>query len=162
MKRFFIASVSVCFLLLVGLFTFVNMQGIPQAELVQRCEESRPTWNDYQEHIKAIHAGSVAKWSGELQYVEYGPALVEVHFLLAGYWAETRAVIPILVRTPGAKTYRLIEHLERQGNLLVYVYPATTHMPSSYPWLEVHYPHTQQRVNLDANGVWRKKSGLNE
>ena len=87
MKRMFIGSVLICFLLLVGLFTFVNMQGFPEEELIRRCEASHPTWNDYQEQIKAIHAPSVAIWEGELVYAVLNEDL-ELHFRLKGFWAE--------------------------------------------------------------------------
>ena len=153
----FIGSTLFCFLLLVGLFTFVNMQGFPEEELIRRCEASHPTWNDYQEQIKAIHAPSVAIWEGELVYAVLNEDL-ELHFRLKGFWAESKAAIPVLVRLPDGREHEMITLREAASSEIRYVYRPEKAFTTTYPWIEIHYPHTQQRINFDSGGEWQKKS----
>ena len=126
-------------------------------ELMGRSVRSMPTWRDYQEDIKGqIGAGSVATWRGHAITVSTSSAGVSVTFELSEPWAGYEAAIPILLRVPEGSVYRA-DAVVREGMLRRYFFSVRAGLDmGSLPWVEVHYPHTEQRIMLDAAGSWRK------
>ena len=78
---------------------------------------------------------------------------MQVTFELAGPWASREAAIPVLLRDPLGVVHRssgevlasprvTYEYMDGQGAL------------ATVPWVELRYPHKEQRVMLDADGHW--------
>lgn len=146
-----------CFVGLVLLFAYQNEQGaIDEATLIERCEKSYPKWNDYQEHIKAIDAGAVAQWDGTLVSAKLNEDL-ELVFSLEGYWAETVAAMPVLVRLPDGREHKMFSFREEATSEIRYYFRPEKAFTAAFPWVDVHYPHTEQRLSFDSQGEWRKK-----
>lgn len=144
------ALATVALVALLG--AWINGQGLPPDELARRCQESQPAWASYQEDVKAIHAPTVAKWSGHPQWVRTEDDTIRVSFALYGFWAQTETALPILLRTPEGKVVRN-STFAREDATVTYAFeqfPGT----SRHLWIELHYPHTVRRFALDSDGQW--------
>lgn len=149
------AAGAMLFAALVALFTIINAQDISQEELARRCNTSSPAWNGYQEDIKAIGARSVAKWRGEPVAAEATSDGVRVSMALQPPWDEWPAALPLLLKDPLGETHRNVEAVKKDG-LRVYLFPPIPGTGQSPPpWVELQYPHTKQRLHLNAGGKWR-------
>lgn len=139
---------------LIALIATVNAQDPSQAELVKRCRASQPAWNGYQEDIKEIGARPVARWQGTPVSMSVTSSEVRLTMKLAPPWDNWDCALPILIKDPEARVLRN-DRDERQGDLRVYLFNlqamAGEPMP---PWLEIQFPHTRQRLFLDADGNW--------
>lgn len=66
----------------------------------------------------------------------------------------SEAAIPVLLRVPEGIVYRA-EGVVREGVLRRYSFSVVSEGDMGpLPWIEVHYPHTEQRIMLDAEGTW--------
>jgi len=125
------------------------------AELEKRCAESDPAWISYQEDIKGqVGAQPVARWRGALQEVRQESDTVTVTFQLEAPWDEYRAAVPVLLRDPMGREHRQ-DRVVREDGLRRYIFRLDAQSGASLlPWVDIHFPHTERRVALDAMGHW--------
>lgn len=137
--------------LLYGLVVTSTGAPIDEAALRARIQASIPTWESYQEDVKAqLGARPAAEWKGELVGGRIGAdGVVEVMFRIEGPWADRDLGVPILVRDPELRVVRAVETI-REDELRVYRVPMAG--ASSLPWVEVQYPHHTRRIGLDGPG----------
>lgn len=135
----------------------------PPGELERRCAASHPSWQDYDEDIKAqIGAGPAAQWAGAPLEASRQGAAIRVTWRLEGPWAERACGIPILVREPYGAVIQNVA-LEPQGNLTVYVYELPADIrEAALPWIEVKSPVGEQRIVLDPKGEWKAQQTFSE
>lgn len=128
---------------------------IDPAELARRCREYAVTWPDYQENIKAIDARAVAQWHGDVIAVEIVGEELLISFRLAPPWSEWEAFLPVLIRTPDGSILRnaSASHEKVQGLCRYRFNLGPNAQP--LPWIELHYPHVERHIYLDAHGAWR-------
>jgi len=133
------------------------MQGLSSEELARRVAASRPEWANYQENIKGqIGATPVAEWDGEPIAASASESSLEITFRLSGPWASRELALPVLVRDPYGALHRH-ERAVRDGSLVRY-YFAREQPTNSSPlaWVEILYPHHEDRIVFDAAGKWKK------
>lgn len=130
-------------------------RGLDPAELARRVEESRPTWQGYDEDIKAqLGAASVAEWRGRLVEVAWEPGRIRAAFELAGPWARRDIAIPILLHDAHGSVLRSSEaHVSDDGRVTyTFDYPGTA--PPA--WLELRYPfYGARRIVLSGEHHWK-------
>lgn len=149
------AAGAVLFVALVAVFTIINAQEPPPAELAGRCDASQPAWNGYQEDIKEIGARQVAAWHGEPVSLDVQPDEIRVAMALSPPWDESLAALPLLLKDPEGLVHRNAEAV-RDGALRVYVFRGVSGLDiAPPPWLDLQYPHTKRRIYLDPEGHWR-------
>jgi hypothetical protein len=127
------------------------------AKLAKRCAESHPSWAGYQEDIKEqVGAQPVAAWRGRLEQVRQEAGLITVTFRLESPWAGYDADVPVLLRDPMGRECRQ-ESVERQGGTRRYIFLLNTESGTSIlPWVEIHFPHTERRIALGTEGLWKE------
>lgn len=141
--------------LLLPVLAWIGAEGPTGEEIARRCAESRPRWQSYQEDIKGgVGARLVAEWRGEIDSVRAAGDGVTVSFRLLPPWDSRDAALPVLLRLPSGEEL-LQKGTRREGGLRHYLFdlPEKSAPP---PWVEVHYPHRERRVALDAAGAWRR------
>jgi len=128
---------------------------VPPDELARRCAASRPTWQDYEENIKAqIGATPAAEWAGTLHNVSRQGRFVRITWRLAPPWNERRVAIPMLLKEPRGAIV-LNREVEWRGGSPVYVFQLPEGMDDApLPWIEIKYPHGEQRLVLYDDGSW--------
>lgn len=133
--------------------------GPTDAELAQRAAESHPAWQSYNEDIKAqMGAGPSAEWSGTLTQVACEAESIRATFQVTGPWAARDAAMPVLMREPTGHVFQN-RSSTREGALVTYVFERADSLRSEIPaWLEFHYPHGEQRVAFNGQGVWRAEA----
>lgn len=148
------------FLLLVSFYTVVNSVRLDTAEIARRCAESHPEWQNYQEDIKGqIGAAPVAEWKGEPLALDVRGREVELYFRIEGPWSQYPCGVPVLLRDPLGNT--LTSHtLSPPGPERSYFFTLPTE--NRPPWLEIHYPHQERRLPLDATGKWKSKEVIEQ
>ncbi|MCF6285408.1 MAG: hypothetical protein L3K26_09490 [Candidatus Hydrogenedentes bacterium] len=153
--RFALTLTGVLFLFLVAAFTLLNSRELASDELARRCAASRPAWNGYQEDVKEIGTRPVAQWRGHPTALTLSGGTVHLVFELGAPWDAWDAVLPVLLKTPEGQVLQNVRH-ERNGSSRTYVFflssASETPVP---PWLEIQYPHTRQRLYLNAHGAWQ-------
>ena len=98
----------------------------------------------------------MATWEGYPVGVSMSGEDVSVTFALMEPWAGYEAAMPILLRGPDGVVYRA-DAVVREGKLRRYSFSVVGRSKVGFhPWVEVHYPHTEQRIALDAMGSWRE------
>ena len=125
------------------------------AELLRRCNESHPAWLSYQEDIKGqVGATPVARWRGRPVEVRQQSGELTVTFLLESPWADYDAAVPVLLRDPLGREHRQ-DRVEKDGALRRYTFEMPQDSAAmTLPWVEIHYPHTERRIALGAEGRW--------
>jgi hypothetical protein len=142
------------FLALVAVVARVTSRELSDAELSKRCQASQPAWNGYQEDIKEIGARPVARWHGRPLSLAHKPGEVRLTMALEPPWNGFEAAIPVLLKDPEGRVARN-EKDERDGANRIYIFNRTEAAGEPLPpWLEIQYPHTKQRVFLNADGIW--------
>ena len=69
------------------------------------------------------------------------------------------ALVPVLLRDPLGNT--LTSHtLSPPGPERSYFFTLPTE--NRPPWLEIHYPHQERRLTLDATGKWKSKEVIEQ
>jgi hypothetical protein len=153
-------SLGGTFVVLLLLVTaFYRLGKVDPATLARRCAENTPAWNSYSEDIKAIGAGPIARWRGTPVRLDVLTHDYELWLTVAPPWPGWGAGPPILLKTPEGTVLRHGSHTY-EGNRARYLFPrqggANDNVP---PWLEVRYPHGQQRLYLDDGGRWTAEAG---
>jgi hypothetical protein len=128
---------------------------IDPEELARRCREFPVTWPDYQENVKAIDARAVAQWHGQLKAVEVAGETLLVTFELKAPWSAWNAFLPVLARTPDGTVYRNAS-AQHDRQLTQYRFDLGP-QAQTLPWIELHYPHVERQIYLDAQGKWRSE-----
>ena len=130
-------------------------------ELTKRCADSHPVWVSYQEDIKGqVGAQSVALWRGRLAEVRQESGSITVTFQLDPPWVDYEAAVPVLLRDPMGHEYRQ-DAVEREGGARRYLFHLDTQTgASTLPWVDVHFPHTERRIALGAEGRWTNTEPL--
>jgi hypothetical protein len=125
-------------------------------DLIRRTALSNPDWANYQEDIKGqIGAGPVAQWQGKPTAVRREGGVVHVTFRLEGPWAARDVVVPVLMRDPLGNERRHHAYEIRKPEV-VYTFKLSGESPDApIPWIMVKYPHHEDRLTLDSEGVWR-------
>lgn len=157
-KRVAAAFAALSVVALVSVIAAVNAQDPSPADLALRCRASQPAWNGYQEDVKEIGARPVARWHGEPVSLTVKDGEVRLTMALSPPWDAWEAALPVLLKDPEGRVVRN-DSDQREGSLRVYVFnrPETAGDPKP-PWLEIQFPHTKQRLYLDAEGTWRRAS----
>lgn len=129
-------------------------------KLRQRIDQSQPTWQSYQEDIKGqVGATPVAQWKGRPVETRHEGATVSVLFAIESPWADYGVAVPILLRDPMGGVYRNASATHAAG-VTTYVFELREDSGrSSLPWLEIKYPHHEQRLALNPEGQWSADSG---
>ena len=130
---------------------------IDDEELRDRVRTSRPAWESYQEDIKSqVGAAPVAQWEGVLQSVVCQRNTVHLTFEVRGPWAQRATAIPILVREPFGGTHSSLSAHNDAGSV-TYLFELTeADSTTSFPWLDVKFPHQEKRIVLSDQGVWTR------
>jgi hypothetical protein len=120
---------------------------ISTEELERRVKISRPTWERYQEDIKAqIGAGPAAEWVGEPKNSTVKSGELHILFEITGPWSTRPFAIPVLVRDPAGNVFQSID-AKPNGNLSDYVVSLPGKLdPSTLSWVEVRYPGNTKRL----------------
>jgi hypothetical protein len=136
-----------------------NARPISEEEIARRVRESRPTWQNYPEDIKAQPGARLAaQWQGEPIAAEWNGAEVRVTFRLQGPWTERQQAFPILLEEPLGGVHQNTGAVfpDDAPDDVVYVFQIgggeKNGMP--LPWLQVKYPHGERRLVL-SEGRWR-------
>ncbi len=126
---------------------------IPEEELARRVAQSAPSWNNYDEDLKAqLGAAPVAEWKGDILGIRWDGATLKVRFSLRGDWAERDIAIPVLIRLPDGET-SMNQTASREGREVVYSFPAQLESPPQ--WVIVRYPfYGERRIVLSEEGTW--------
>ncbi len=156
MRRLGLAALlfGVAVLLFAAVVAWLAAPEISPEELLRRCEACKPEWLSYQEDIKGqIGARPVALWRGEPVSVRRTGSGWEVAFALSPPWSEYGAAVPVLLRDSlGGEL--IPESSRMEDGLRVYRYKSPP--DAGGPWVELHYPHTERRIVLDAAGAWNR------
>lgn len=133
-------------------------ESLSEDELARRVAQSQPSWNNYDEDLKAqLGAAPVAQWEGSLSGIQWEPGVVRVSFSLRGDWAERDAAIPVLVKLPTGETMRH-ESALRAGGQVEYRFPSSCDIPPR--WVRVRYPfYGERRIVLSEEGCWEATGG---
>ena len=140
-------------LFFVSFYAAVNSASVSPEEIVRRCRESRPVWQNYQEDVKGqIGARATATWHGEPLQLELVDGTARLTMRLSGPWIAYPVGMPILLRDPQGNTVQSIE-AGPPGEERTCIFQ----LPSKItpPWVEIHYPHAERRLALNATGSWR-------
>ena len=130
-------------------------------DLRTRCSESRPTWENYHEDIKAqIGSAQVAAWKGKVTGIslhsDEDRSSVEVLVSVAvdGKWHSLEAAMPILLRESSGHT--LLSHtISRDHDSNVYHYRLSDSSAIGIPtWVELYTPAGKRRYSLSPEGKW--------
>lgn len=157
LKRIIAISILFLFLLLVGITAYINGQAVPQQELARRCTASKPEWAGYEEDIKGqIGAAPSAQWRGEPIAAERSEQAVNITFRLTGPWAVYAFAMPVLLRDPLGKTYCGVTAESKGADRIYRFNLAAESTGAPLPWIELRYPHGQQRIAFDASGKWMR------
>lgn len=141
--------------MLIGVACFSSGPAPSPEELVRRCAASQPAWNGYQEDIKEIGAGPVARWQGRPLALSVVGKTIRLTMALESPWADWEAALPLLLKTPEGQVFRNAGY-EHQPEGCVYLFETTTdHTTILPPWVDIQYPHTRKRLHLDGVGHWR-------
>ncbi len=156
-KSIVLCAVLALILSLVGVIAYLNSQGVSPAELARRCAGSKPEWSSYEEDIKGlIGAMPSAQWQGQPVSAERADRGVRIAFQLAEPWARYPFAMPILLRDPLGKHY-CSAAAETRGNECVYQFELEeASVAATIPWIEIRFPHGQQRISFDAHGKWTR------
>lgn len=152
--RLVATAAAVLLIAVVAVLTTLNAQDPSPRALAERCRTCQPAWNGYQEDIKEIGARPVARWHGQPVSLSYLPGEVRLKMALRPPWDTAEAALPVLLKDPEGRVMR-DDANEISGSCRVYRFlrPASEKEPAP-PWLEIQYPHTKQRLFLDAHGEW--------
>ncbi len=127
---------------------------LDELEVARRVAESRPTWPNYQEDIKAqIGAGPVAEWEGRLESVEANTGRVVVRFVVRGPWSTRDCAIPILLQEPLGGVHQS-EDARRDGTQVTYTF-RLAESDAPVPWIALRFPHATRRIAIPSTGVWK-------
>jgi hypothetical protein len=146
--------------LLIGIVLWMvsSHQVMDASTLAGRCAASRPTWDGYQEDIKAINAAAVAAWHGAPIHVHQEGLQVTVRFAITGDWRDYRCAIPILLRDPLNRMYHP-DHVVCEKDLHVYSFTVSQDAGEHvFPWIKLRYPHREDRILLNEDGIWTDSS----
>lgn len=133
-----------------------NASGPSREELDRRVAAAQPEWGSYMEDVKAqVGAGPVAQWAGRPTSAFYAAGAVRVVFALEGPWAQRRAAMPVLLRTPYGGVFRDSQAQCHSGTVGYVFRLDNAGVPDSLPWAEIKYPGGERRLVFDAQGVWR-------
>jgi hypothetical protein len=141
----------------VGLLLLADVGGcsstVSDAELQRRISATRPSWENYQEDIKAqIGARPVAEWEGAVSQWHCAGNRAYVQFQLRGPWAKRKAVMPVLLREPTGAVHHP-EQAERGGDTVTYVFQLPDQFISTMPaWLELKSPRGESRIVASESG----------
>jgi len=153
--RWALALAGTSLLLIVAVAALSGGHSVSPDELARRCAASEPAWNGYQEDIKEIGAGPVARWRGGPVAAVFSGGVLRVEMLLEPPWSDWNAVLPLLLKTPEGQILREAG-ADRDGPRRTYNFalPHEPDMPLP-PWVELQYPHNRKRLHLDGDGNWR-------
>lgn len=135
-----------------------NARPVPDDEIARRVRDSRPTWQNYPEDIKAqVGARLAAEWQGEPVAAESDGVEIRVTFRLHGPWKDRDQAFPVLLEEPLGGIHQNTAAAIRTDmpDTVVYVFPlgdAERGMP--IPWIHLKFPHGERRIVL-SNGAWR-------
>lgn len=153
---------ALLFLALVALVATFTSTDLSDAELVKRCQASQPAWNGYQEDIKEIGARPVARWHGRPVTLAAKAGEVRLTMALAPPWDAFEAAIPILLKDPeGRVTRNDADEMDGANRIYIFNRKESADEPAP-PWLEIQYPHTKQRLFLDASGEWHAPTDITQ
>ena len=140
---------------LIVALSWVNSTELSEDDLAERCAQSVPRWDSYQEDIKGqVGARPVAQWLGVPASASAVNGTVTVTFTVNGPWAERAAAVPIIIKDPTGAV--LVAHGKGDGaGTVSYEITLPGAEQSSVPWLEVQYPHHRERLPLNAEGLWQ-------
>lgn len=125
---------------------------VSDEELAARVEGAHPTWQSYQEDLKAqLGAGPVAEWQGELVAAVQEGETLRLTFQLTGPWSGRDCFAPVLVADPREILHPPVSAV-REKDSVVYRFSLPSAGP--LPWVEVKFPNGQMRLVFDQNGVW--------
>ncbi|MBI4556847.1 MAG: hypothetical protein HY706_04625 [Candidatus Hydrogenedentes bacterium] len=146
-----LAAVTV--LLVIG--AKVSSSGLSAEAITQRVLASHPTWQSYDEDIKAqIGAAPVAEWQGQPVAAQCDTETVRVTFRLTGPWAVRKTAIPVLLRDPLSGTHQNAR-TERKNGMATYVFEMPKSATSAgMAWIEIKYPRGERRLILSPTGEW--------
>lgn len=135
--------------LLLALLMFIGCgHGLSEQDLADRTRFSQPTWQSYQEDIKAqIGATPVAQWQGTPTRAWTDHGTLYVAFDITGPWAKRDFALPILVQDPGGHIAQSTI-IQYQDGATIYVFNDVADAPA---WITVRYPHGERRMIPEAN-----------
>ena len=140
---------------LIVALSWVNSTELSEDDLAERCAQSVPRWDSYQEDIKGqVGARPVAQWLGKPVSASAKAGAVAIDFEVTGPWAARIAAVPIIVKDPAGAV--LVAHGtgDSAGTVTYEITLPGAEQPS-VPWLEVQYPHHRERLPLNAEGRWQ-------
>lgn len=160
--RIAVLIAALLFLVLVAVVATVTSTDLSDAELVKRCQASQPAWNGYQEDVKEIGARPVARWHGRPLALSVKSGEVRLTMALEAPWDAFEAAIPILLKDPEGRVARNdADEMDGANRIYIFTRKDSADEPAP-PWLEIHYPHTKQRLFLNAGGEWHAPKDLTE
>lgn len=137
-----------------GVMALRCVPALDDQEVARRVAESRPTWPNYQEDIKAqIGAGPVAEWEGQLESVEAHAGRVVVRFIVRGPWSTRDCAIPILLQEPLGGVHQS-EDARREGAHVTYTFRLAKG-DAPVPWIALRFPHGTRRIAIPSTGAWK-------
>ena len=123
--------------------------------VAQRCLDSEPTWENYQEDVKAqIGATPVALWAGEPVAGRMEAGEFRLTMRVEPPWDDLHCAMPIMLRDPMGRVH-LAREAQGSGSERVYSFALSGGASSAPPWVEVHYPHRIARLPLENGGIWQ-------
>ena len=131
--------------------------GISDEELKRRTEASQPTWENYEEDIKAqIGAGPVAEWEGRPVGALVKRDAVQVNFYVTGPWAQRDAIaIPVLLREPTGAIHQKARFTATGGSVgYIFKLDEENSIPA---WIELKFPHGEKRITFPPSGLWSEQ-----
>jgi len=126
---------------------------ISPEELERRVTASRPTWESYQEDIKAqIGARPVAEWEGRPLRASLEGGALQIAFAVEGVWATRKFAVPVLVRDPSGNVFRSADatHIGAKTGY-TFLLPNSLD-PVTLGWVEVRYPGNVKRLVPEMGG----------
>lgn len=120
---------------------------LTEDELAKRVLASEPTWESYQEDIKAeVGSAAAAEWQGEPTRAWFEFDTVRIAFAIRGKWGERTFGVPILARDPAGTVFRS-SALERRDGEPIYAIPLPKDLSKiTVSWIEVRYPGGTRRL----------------
>jgi len=126
---------------------------VSDAELQRRVSATWPSWENYQEDIKAqIGVKPVAEWEGAISQWNSAGNRTYIQFQLRGPWATRDAVMPVLLREPTGEVHHP-EEAGRRGDTVTYVFQLPEQFISTPPaWVELKFPRGESRLIASESG----------
>lgn len=120
---------------------------ISRNELAERIAKCHPTWQSYEEDLKAqLGAAPTAEWDGQPESAHYHDRSLTVEVSMTGPWIEYQLAAPILVKDASGAVLQLTS-MELAGDRAVYRFSlGASTGGTSLAWIDVKYPRGQRRL----------------